>query len=124
MHIKTTLAVVAAGAVMLVAAPQGVALPQTNVAKRLNSSNVERPATMTGVVMVGVAVIIAATMGTAAVTIAAVLASASTSDSNSDGTTSRQMPQHSLGHFLCADGGLAAAFIAVGVEGLAEGVGA
>jgi hypothetical protein len=43
MHVKTTLAVVAAAAVMLFAAPQGAsALPQANGAKQLNSSNVEK----------------------------------------------------------------------------------
>jgi hypothetical protein len=43
MRIRTTLAVVAAAAVMLFAAPQGAsALPQANGAKQLNSSNVEK----------------------------------------------------------------------------------
>lgn len=43
MHIKTTLAVVAAAAVMLFAVPQGAsAFPQANGAKQLNSSNVEK----------------------------------------------------------------------------------
>jgi hypothetical protein len=43
MRIKTTLAVIAAAAVMLFAAPQGAsALPQANGAKQLNSSNVEK----------------------------------------------------------------------------------
>ncbi len=43
MQIKTTLAVVAAAAVMLVAAPQGAsALPKVDGAKQLNSSSVEK----------------------------------------------------------------------------------
>lgn len=43
MHMKTTLAVVAAAAVMVFAAPQGAsALPQVDGAKQLNSSSVEK----------------------------------------------------------------------------------
>ena len=43
MHMKSTLAVVAAAAVMMFAAPQGAsALPQANGAKELNSSTVEQ----------------------------------------------------------------------------------
>jgi hypothetical protein len=43
MQTKTTLAIVAAAAVMMFAAPQGAsALPQVDGAKQLNSSNVEK----------------------------------------------------------------------------------
>ena len=43
MHMKSTLAVVAAAAVMMFAAPQGAsALPQVNGAKELNTSTVEK----------------------------------------------------------------------------------
>jgi hypothetical protein len=43
MHMKTTLAVVAAAAVMMFAAPQGAsALPQVDGAKELNSTSVEK----------------------------------------------------------------------------------
>jgi hypothetical protein len=43
MHMKTTLAVIAAAAVMMFAVPQGAnALPQVDGAKQLNSSSVEK----------------------------------------------------------------------------------
>jgi hypothetical protein len=43
MHLKTTLAVVAAAAVLLFAAPNGAsALPKVDGAKQLNSSSVEK----------------------------------------------------------------------------------
>jgi hypothetical protein len=43
MHMKSTLAVVAAAAAMLFAAPQGAsALPQVDGAKQLNASSVEK----------------------------------------------------------------------------------